>query len=87
MCATSVRDFNASLLEHDPEKWKPVFRKDRAQTEHWNRMTIRGKGIPLEGEMASTRAQMGRNPQPKTMPAPLHCLGGRLAGSLRGWVV
>jgi hypothetical protein len=31
MCATSVRDFNASLLEHDPEKWKPVFRKDHAQ--------------------------------------------------------
>jgi hypothetical protein len=20
------------LLEHDPEKWKPVFRKDHAQT-------------------------------------------------------
>jgi hypothetical protein len=21
------------LLEHDPEEWKPVFRKDRAQKE------------------------------------------------------
>jgi hypothetical protein len=21
-----------SMLEHDPEKWKPVFRKDHAQT-------------------------------------------------------
>jgi hypothetical protein len=21
------------LLEHDPEKWKPVFRKDHAQTQ------------------------------------------------------
>jgi hypothetical protein len=23
---------SASNLEHDPEKWKPVFRKDHAQT-------------------------------------------------------
>jgi hypothetical protein len=23
----------STTLEHDPEKWKPVFRKDRAQTE------------------------------------------------------
>jgi hypothetical protein len=44
-----VRDFNASLLEHDPEKWKPVFRNGHAQTERWNRTTIRGKVIPLEG--------------------------------------
>jgi hypothetical protein len=24
--------FFSSLLEHDPEKWVPVFRKDHAQT-------------------------------------------------------
>jgi hypothetical protein len=24
-----IQNFN---LEHDPEKWKPVFRKDHAQT-------------------------------------------------------
>jgi hypothetical protein len=24
--------FVAGWLEHDPEKWKPVFRKDHAQT-------------------------------------------------------
>jgi hypothetical protein len=23
-------------LEHDPEKWKPVFRKDHAQTKRWD---------------------------------------------------
>ena len=23
---------SARILEHDPEKWKPVFRKDHAQT-------------------------------------------------------
>jgi hypothetical protein len=23
---------SAAILEHDPEKWKPVFRKDHAQT-------------------------------------------------------
>ena len=30
-----------SSLEHDPEKWKPVFRKDHAQTINWGGMTIR----------------------------------------------
>jgi hypothetical protein len=24
----------AQRLEHDPEKWKPVFRKDHAQTQN-----------------------------------------------------
>jgi hypothetical protein len=23
------------ILKHDPEKWKPVFRKDHAQTKRW----------------------------------------------------
>jgi hypothetical protein len=26
------RRFDRRALEHDPEKWKPVFRKDHAQT-------------------------------------------------------
>jgi TetR/AcrR family transcriptional repressor of nem operon len=26
-----LRDYLATLLEHDPEKWKPVFRKDHAR--------------------------------------------------------
>jgi hypothetical protein len=26
------RQFFRSLLEHDPEKWEPVFGKDHAQT-------------------------------------------------------
>jgi hypothetical protein len=30
----------AGGLEHDPEKWVPVFRKDRAQTKRWSGMTI-----------------------------------------------
>jgi hypothetical protein len=34
-------------LEHDPEKWKPVFRKDHAQTKRWIGMTIRRKVIPI----------------------------------------
>jgi hypothetical protein len=25
-------DVKTQVLEHDPEKWKPVFRKDHAQT-------------------------------------------------------
>jgi hypothetical protein len=28
----SILAFPALALEHDPEKWKPVFRKDHAQT-------------------------------------------------------
>ena len=30
----------ASALEHDPEKWNPVFRKDHAQTKSWSGMPI-----------------------------------------------
>jgi hypothetical protein len=26
----------SSSIEHDPEKWKPVFRKDHAQTKSWS---------------------------------------------------
>jgi len=27
-----MRPIQSETLEHDPEKWKPVFRKDHAQT-------------------------------------------------------
>jgi hypothetical protein len=37
-------------LQHDPEKWVPVFRKDHAQTKRWSGMTIRGKVIPRQTE-------------------------------------
>ena len=30
----------AASLEHDPEKWNPVFRKDHAQTKSWSGMPI-----------------------------------------------
>jgi len=35
------------FLEHDPEKWLPVFRKDHAQTKRWSGMTFRRKVIAL----------------------------------------
>src|SRR6266436_398129 len=35
-------------LEHDPEKWEPVFGKDHAPTISWSGMTIRRKVIPLQ---------------------------------------
>jgi hypothetical protein len=38
---------DAAGLEHDPEKWVPVFRKDHAQTKSWSGMTIRRKFILL----------------------------------------
>jgi hypothetical protein len=34
-------------LEHDPEKWTPVFGKDHAPTISWSGMAIRRKAIPL----------------------------------------
>jgi hypothetical protein len=34
-------------LEHDPEKWVPVLRRDYAQTTRWSGMTIRRKVISL----------------------------------------
>jgi hypothetical protein len=36
-----------SVLEHDPEKWIPVFGKDHAPPIAWSGMTIRRKVIPL----------------------------------------
>jgi hypothetical protein len=38
---------SAMWLEHDPEKWIPIFRKDHAQTKGWSGMTIRRKVIVL----------------------------------------
>jgi hypothetical protein len=35
------------MPEHDPEKWKPVFRKDYAQTKSQSGMPIKLKLIPL----------------------------------------
>src|SRR5580693_5251860 len=37
----------SSALEHDPEKWNPVFRKDHAQTKSWSGMPIEPQLIPL----------------------------------------
>jgi hypothetical protein len=31
------------LLEHDPEKWRPVFRKDRAQSKSWQKAGMNSK--------------------------------------------
>jgi hypothetical protein len=36
-----------SLLEHDPEKWTPVFRKDHAQTRRLSTVSIQPKRIAL----------------------------------------
>jgi hypothetical protein len=36
-----------SDLQHDPEKWVPVFGKDHAPPISWSGMTIRRKVIPL----------------------------------------
>jgi hypothetical protein len=36
-----------NALEHDPEKWIPVFRKDHAQTKRWSAMLIQPKRIAL----------------------------------------
>jgi hypothetical protein len=35
-------------LEHDPEKWTPVFRKDHAQTKTWSAMLIEPQLVPLQ---------------------------------------
>jgi hypothetical protein len=40
-------NFGNAALEHDPEKWEPVFGKDHAPTISWGGMTIRRKVIPL----------------------------------------
>jgi hypothetical protein len=32
-------------LEHNPEKWMPVFRKDHAPPKSWSAVTIQPKAI------------------------------------------
>jgi hypothetical protein len=38
---------NVAALNHDPEKWTPVFRKDHAQTINQSAMAIRPENIAL----------------------------------------
>jgi hypothetical protein len=60
MCATSVRDFNASLLEHDPEKWKPVFRRIMlSKTLERNGNSL--KVVPPQRRNRRDKGAMGRN--------------------------
>jgi hypothetical protein len=42
-------------LEHDPEKWAPVFGNDHAPTISWSGMTIRRKVIPLHSAQAAEK--------------------------------
>jgi hypothetical protein len=42
-------DISASNLEHDPEKWEPVFGKDHAQTKGQSGMPIQLNLIPFLG--------------------------------------
>src|SRR5215211_2283621 len=46
-CGRRCRNFKSAALEHDPEKWIPVFGKDHAPTITWSGMTIRRKVITL----------------------------------------
>ena len=45
--AASEPERHAADLEHDPEKWKPVFRKDHAQTKSQSTMTFQSNHIAL----------------------------------------
>jgi len=38
-------------LEHDPEKWKPVFRKDHAQTKRYDHDAIFSNRIMIKGTL------------------------------------
>jgi hypothetical protein len=38
---------HGGLLEHDPEKWKPVFRKDHAPPRNLERQSIQPEAIAL----------------------------------------
>jgi hypothetical protein len=42
-----LKNAAVGFLEHDPEKWIPVFRKDHAQTISWSAMTIHPELIAL----------------------------------------
>jgi hypothetical protein len=38
-------------LEHDPEKWEPVFRKDHAQTKRYDHDAIFSNRIMIKGTL------------------------------------
>jgi hypothetical protein len=38
----------SALLEHDPEKWTPVFGKDHAQKKKWSMAPIQRNGIMIQ---------------------------------------
>jgi hypothetical protein len=46
-CLAPADARSARTLEHDPEKWIPVFGRDHAQTVSYSVMTIRRKVITL----------------------------------------
>jgi hypothetical protein len=39
---------DTAMLEHDPEKWIPVFRKDHAQTREWSRNALASQAQPRD---------------------------------------
>jgi hypothetical protein len=39
-CAATLRADCSNAVEHDPEKWKPVSRKDHAQSKRWDHDAI-----------------------------------------------
>jgi hypothetical protein len=43
--ATTIR--SRSPLEHDREKWTPVFAKDHAQTKSWTAIVIQSQAIAV----------------------------------------
>jgi hypothetical protein len=78
-----VCDFNGSLLEHDPEKWKPVFRKDHARTKRWRRDVIR-RQMRKGGHKGTNWAEIrGRKRHERGRIA----LAADLPLALSGWVV
>jgi hypothetical protein len=46
------------MLEHDPEKWLPVFRKDHAPTKSWSLMMQRREIIMLQHLQPSPAAPL-----------------------------
>jgi|SRR5580692_1395618 hypothetical protein len=46
--------WHCAVLEHDPEKWKPVFRKDRAPPKRFEHQSIQPETIALRAPDSRT---------------------------------
>jgi hypothetical protein len=65
-------------IAHDPEKWRPAFRKDHAQTKRWQPTELTQNGGATAPPNAKNRF--------KDTPVSGTAHPGQLQGKWKGWL-